>query len=141
MNLGDKLARMGFEGHKKRKRDEEREKAAFAPKLRRAFEAALPKWERDAFELGECHFSFDFECENNVHWFPEDDAQILDALPEELKEMREDKDGRKHSVTVARYKNRAHSWKIMACTENEQERLIAEADEQYEQSGEPYWKA
>lgn len=134
-DLGNRLAALAFEGHKKRRREEEREKSRFAPDLERACEQALSKFERDAEEVGETDFAFTFSCERNVHWFPVGENEVFEALPEKVKTMARDPNFLVKVVPAP-----AYNYKISLNVEKRTEELIDAADEKAEASGVPYWK-
>ena len=136
--LGNRLAALAFEGHKKRKREEEREKSRLAPDLERAFEKAQSKFERDAEGVGETDFAFTFSCESNIHWFPVDENEVFEALPEKVKTMARDPN---FLVKVSSAgSGSAYTYKISLNVEKRTEELIDAADEKAEASGVPYWK-
>ena len=133
---GNWLAALAFQGHKRRKREEEREKSRFAPDLARACEhALLNDFGRAAEEVGETDFSFTFSCASNTHWFPAGENEVFQALPEPVKRMARHPD---FIVKVSECK--PYTYKISLNVEKKTEELIRAADEAAEASGVPYWK-
>ncbi len=137
--LGDRLAALAFEGHKKRKRLEEFERASFPRNLKRAWDAAKEKFEHDAEFSGATDLEFVFSCNNHVHWFPDSKEEVLDALPEEVQEMRRDPDNRNYHVGISEHTQCAYKYTIRLCVEARAEELIAEADAESAKTGKPYW--
>jgi hypothetical protein len=138
-NLGERIATLAFEGHKKRKRVEEFERESMPRNLGRAWEAAKQKFELQAERTGVTDTVFTFSCADNEHWFPESGEVVLDALPEEVQELRRDPCKRGYQVSISAQPWSKHAFAIRICVGMRTEELIAEAERKSEASGEPYW--
>ena len=137
--LGDRLAALAFEGHKKRKRIEEFERVSLPRNLKRAWDAAKEKFEHEAETSGATDIEFVFSCANHNHWFPDSKEEVLDALPEEVQVMRIDPENRNYHVGISDHPQSPYKYTIRLCVEARAEELIAEADAESAKTGKPYW--
>ena len=81
--LGNRLAALAFNGHKKRKREQESEKSRCVAELKKAFAENMSAFEREAELFGKTRFGIPFDCRQNAHWVPKDQREVKEALPEE----------------------------------------------------------
>ena len=133
--LGEELAKLSFQGHKKRKLCEVREKEAFGPAIRAKWDVALDKYRSEAVRCGAQFFEFTVDFSSNSQWWPESTEEVFQELPDKAKELTLDP---KVLFTIGQRSN-SSAFTIKVNLEGRCEELIAEAEAEFEKTGKKYW--